>query len=69
MKNSCRQFHHLTLVRGLLCRYAQGSNSVLRPISSVEDTLMVDVARSPYVLVSVSVLLGSAIYLLALIVG
>ena len=30
---------------------------------------MVDVARSPYVLVSVSVLLGSAIYLLALIVG
>lgn len=30
---------------------------------------MVDGARSPYVLVSVTVLLGSAIYLLALIVG
>ena len=30
---------------------------------------MVDVARSPYVLVSVTVLLGSAIYLLSLIVG
>jgi hypothetical protein len=42
--------------------------SSLRPIS-VEDARMVDVARSPYVLVSVSLLLGSAIYLLALIAG
>lgn len=31
--------------------------------------MIAEVARSPYVLLSVSMLLGSAIYLLALIVG
>lgn len=60
----------MTLVRRLVCGYAQGRSSVLRPISSVGDTDMItEVARSPYVLLSVSVLLGSAMYLLALIVG
>jgi hypothetical protein len=37
--------------------------------SSVEDAMITEVARSPYVLLSVTVLLGSAMYLLALIVG
>ena len=40
----------------------------LRPTLSVEDAMITDIARSPYVLLSVSVLLGSAMYLLALIV-
>jgi hypothetical protein len=35
----------------------------------VEEAIMTEVARSPYVLLSVTVLLGSAMYLLALIVG
>jgi hypothetical protein len=37
------------------------------PDQSMEDTMITEVARSPYVLLSVSVLLGSAVYLLALI--
>jgi hypothetical protein len=37
--------------------------------SPVEEAIMTEVARSPYVLLSVTVLLGSAMYLLALIVG
>ena len=40
----------------------------LRPTLSVEDAMITDIARSPYVLLSVSVLLGSAMYPLALIV-
>jgi hypothetical protein len=35
----------------------------------VEDVNMTEVVRSPYVLLSVTVLLGSAIYMLSLIVG
>jgi hypothetical protein len=35
----------------------------------VEDANMTEVVRSPYVLLSVTVLLGSAIYMLSLIAG
>jgi hypothetical protein len=69
IKNIGGEFHHLTLVRGAVCLYAQGESSVLCPISSMEDAMIADVARSPYVLLSVSVLLGSAIYLLGLLIG
>ena len=45
----------------------RAANRFLHPISSLEDALMTEMARSPYVLVSLTMLLGSAIYLLALI--